>query len=181
MKYDVAIEYSLSTISWQYYPKSEKIPEHLSEVIKIFEHNENEITSSTKELKSDYVLSKLRTDLLRIGFEVEKSKKDLDKIKIPVLFGLNGKLEKSFDADAFDSANKTVIEIEAGRGVTNFQFLKDLFQACMMLDTDYLTIAVRKIYLKKHRDFQTVVSFFDTLYASQRIKLPLKGILIIGY
>ncbi len=110
-----------------------------------------------------------------------KSKKKLDKIKIPVLFGLNGKLEKSFDADAFDMDNKTVIEIEAGRGVMNYQFLKDLFQACMMLDTNYLAIAVRKIYLNTNHDFKTVVAFFDTLYASQRIKLPLKGILIIGY
>ena len=98
-----------------------------------------------------------------------------------MLFGINGKLEKSFNADAFDKNTKTVIEIEAGRGVMNYQFLKDLFQACMMLDTDYLVIAIRKIYLKTYKDFKTVISFFDTLYASQRIKLPLKGILIVGY
>jgi len=171
----------LKELQWQYYPKSEEIPVHLSEIIKIFEKNEKEITSSTKKLKSNQVLSKLRNDFINIGFEVEKSKKHSEKIKIPVLFGLNGKLEKSFNADAFNRDNKTVIEVEAGRGVTNFQFLKDLFQACMMLNTDYLTIAIRNIYLKKNHNFKTVVAFFDTLYASQRIKLPLKGILIIGY
>ncbi len=171
----------MNSISWQYYPKSEKIPEHLSKVVKVFEQNEKEITSSTKELKSDQVLLKLRNDFLDIGYEVEKSKRRIDKIKIPVLFGINGKLEKTFDADAFDKNTKTVIEVEAGRGVTNYQFLKDLFQACMMLNTDYLVIAIRKIYLKTFKDFKAVISFFDTLYASQRIKLPLKGILIVGY
>lgn len=171
----------MNGISWQYYPKSEKIPEHLSKVVIIFEKNENEIMSSTKELKSNQVLAKLRNDLVDIGFEVEKSKKPIDMVKVPVLFGLNGKIEKSFYADAFDIHSKTVIEIEAGRGVMNYQFLKDLFQACMMSETDYLVIAVRKIYLKINHDFNTVVTFFDSLYASQRIKLPLKGILIIGY
>ena len=42
------------------------------------------------------------------------------------LFGKNGKLEKSFEADALNTSRKTVLEVEAGRGVTNHQFLKDL-------------------------------------------------------
>lgn len=75
---------------------------------------------------------------------------------------------------------KIVIEVEAGRAVTNYQFLKDLFQACVMSDVDYLVIAVRNIY-RKNQDFEKVISFFNTLYASGRLILPLKGILIIGY
>ena len=66
----------MNFISWQYYPKSEKISEHLSKVVKVFEQNEKEITSSTKELKSDQVLLKLRNDFLDIGYEVEKSEKN---------------------------------------------------------------------------------------------------------
>lgn len=167
--------------SWQYYPKSEKIPNHLLNVVKIFQKNEKWIDSSIKTLKSNEVLSQIRNDLIKSGFSVEKSKKMSDKVKVPVLFGLDGKLEKSFDADAFDEKNGVVVEVEAGRGVMNFQFLKDLFQACMMAGTNYLVIAVRKIYLMTHHDFKTVITFFDSLYASQRIKLPLMGILIIGY
>jgi len=30
------------------------------------------------------------------------------------------------------------LEVEAGRAYTNYQFLKDLFQACMMHDVQYL-------------------------------------------
>jgi hypothetical protein len=70
--------------------------------------------------------------------------------------------------------------VEAGRGVTNYQFLKDLFQACMMHEVSYLAIAVRNKYRNSH-DYEKVQTFFETLYASQRLTLPLKGRLIIGY
>ncbi|GGH72338.1 hypothetical protein GCM10011379_32650 [Filimonas zeae] len=149
-------------------------------IVSDFERNLNNIDSQNFTLSSNEVLEKLRGGLQELGFKVETGKKHIEKIKVPVLFGRNGSLEKSFDADGYNSTTKTVIEIEAGRGVTNFQFLKDLFQACMMHDVEYLCIAVRNLYIFK-KDFETVVNFFDTLYASNRLSLPLKGILIIGY
>lgn len=50
----------------------------------------------------------------------------------------------------------------------------------MMVDIEYLVLAVRNTY-RGSDDFQKVYNFLDTLYTSQRIKLPLKGILVIGY
>jgi len=97
-----------------------------------------------------------------------------------VLFGLNGRPAKTFNADAHHVAEGFVVEVEAGRGVVNNQFLKDLFQACMMHDVYYLAIAVRNIY-KGAKDFDGVCRFFDTLYASNRLQLPLRGLLVIGY
>ena len=85
-----------------------------------------------------------------------------------------------FEADGLNPKTKTVIEVEAGRGVTNHQFLKDLFQACMMHNVDFLVIAVRNLY-RTSNDFEKVLSFLNTLYASSRLMLPLKGVLIIGY
>lgn len=90
----------------------------------------------------------------------------------------------AFEADAHHSGERFVVEVEAGRAVVNNQFLKDLFQACMMDEVNYLGIAVRNCYEAagiKNPDFERVVTFFDTLYASDRVKLPLKGILILGY
>ena len=107
-------------------------------------------------------------------------KKTDDKIPIPVLFGMGGKVEKSFDADAYHAGERFVLEVEAGRAVANNQFLKDLFQACMMHDVDYLAVAVRNTY-RERKDFERVMKFFDTLYACNRLSLPLKGILILGY
>ena len=74
-----------------------------------------------------------------------------------------------------------MLEVEAGRAFLNNQFLKDLFQACMMHNVEYLGIAVRMIYLDKNKDYEKVVQYFDTLYASNRLQLPLKGLLVIGY
>ncbi|BBU26596.1 hypothetical protein BTHE68_03300 [Burkholderia sp. THE68] len=122
--------------------------------------------------------------LRELGFVVEAGKKHADKIRVPVLYGNNGRVAKSFEADAFHREGRFVVEVEAGRGVVNNQFLKDLFQACMMDEVDYLAIAVRNVYTAagvSNADFERVVTFFDTLFASNRMRLPLKGILILGY
>ena len=167
-------------IQWQFFPKNIDSPESLKQVITSFQRIEGKIDSETHKLPSDNVLAVIRPYLEKLGFRVEKGKKVDDKIRVPVLYGLNGILEKSFEADAYHTEFKTVIEIEAGRGVTNYQFLKDLFQACMMDNVEYLVIGIRRIY-RRSKDFEKVVTFFDTLYASERLHLPLKGILIIGY
>lgn len=170
----------MSEIQWQFFPKSKIIPNHLKEVVIVFENNSRDISSDEFTYASNDVLEKIAPHLELINYKVEKSKKSNDKIKVPVLFGPNGKLEKYFDADGYNENTKTVIEVEAGRAVTNYQFLKDLFQACMMYEVNFLVIAVRKTY-SKNQDFKTVITFFDTLYASGRLRLPLEGILIIGY
>jgi len=167
-------------ISWQYYPKSDAVPKHLLKVVDVFKQYGETIDSSKHKLTSNEVLIVLKKSLLSIGFKVEKGNKIEDKIKVPVLFGRDGQPEKSFQVDAFQEDTGTVLEAEAGRAVTNYQFLKDLFEACMMHDVNYLVISVRRTYRKK-ADFEKVITHFDTLYASGRLKLPLKGILIIGY
>jgi hypothetical protein len=146
----------------------------------VFALHQGLIDSDYNNLNSNEVLETVRIGLENQGYQIEKSKKTVDKIKVPVLFGINGKLEKYFEADGYDKISKTVIEVEAGRAVTNYQFLKDLFQACIMFDIDYLIIAVRNNY-RGNPDFQNVNTFLDTLYVSDRLKLPLKGVLIIGY
>ncbi len=167
-------------VNWQYFPKSTEIPKHLLDVVEVFNNNFDRIGSHQHKHSSNRVLEIIRKDLETIHYQVERSKKQNDKIKVPVLFGRNGSLEKYFDADGFNHESKTVIEVEAGRGVTNYQFLKDLFQACMMHDDENLVIGVRNTYSNR-KDFEVVNTFFDTLYASNRLSLPLKGILIIGY
>jgi len=91
-----------------------------------------------------------------------------------------GKPIQSFEADAYHETERFVVEVEAGRAITNYQVLKDLFEACVMVDVDYLCIAVRNVY-KRSKDFDTACQFLETLYASGRLTLPLKGILVIGY
>lgn len=118
--------------------------------------------------------------LFNAVFLVEQSKAKDDLIRVPVLYGENGKEFLSFEVDAYNVDTKTVVEVEAGRGYTNYQFLKDFFECCMMQDVDYFCVAIRKDY-RGHKDFDSVCNFFTAMYASQRMILPLKGILVIGY
>lgn len=167
-------------IQYQYYPKNSCVPDFLNDIISIFMVREELIMSSKFQLLSDEVLHIISGDISLLGYEVERGKKSGEKIQVPVLFGRNGTLEKYFEVDCYNPINKVVIEVEAGRAVSNYQFLKDIFQACVMHNVDYLVIAVRNIY-RTQKDFDKVINFMDTLYASDKLQLPLKGILIIGY
>ncbi|MCR5861018.1 hypothetical protein LRS05_02150 [Flavobacterium sp. J372] len=125
-------------------------------------------------------MERLRPHLEELRFTVESGKSNLQKISVPVLFGYNNNIDKSFNADAVSHDGKIVIEVEAGRAVANNQFLKDIFQACMMFEVEYLIVAVRNDY-RGGDDFQKIFNFLETLYISNRLKLPLKGILLVGY
>jgi hypothetical protein len=168
-------------IAWQYFPKHSPCTEFLKQVISCFENVSPDIASlkNVGQVSND-VLAKLRPGFEKLGFLVESSKLAEGKIKVPVLYGANGRVEKSFEADAYHPSNKIVVEVEAGRGVTNYQFLKDLFQACVMQDVDYAVIAVRQDY-RGSSDFAKVITFIETIYAGNRLVLPLKGLLIVGY
>lgn len=168
-------------INWNYFPRSSACPSVLRAVIEIFQEVENVIDSKTHvKQESNKVLAVVEPGLLNLGFRVESGKKASQKISIPVLFGQNGKIEKSFDADAWHEEFGVVVEVEAGRAFDNNQFLKDIFQASAMNGVDYCVVAVRNLY-RGRDDFSHISTFVDTLYASERLSLPLKGILILGY
>ena len=172
-------------MEWVYFPKTTKISGFLQETVKVFKKYSHEIDSTKNDnnddrLSSDEVLKIIEPGLCELGYEVEKSKKAIDKLPIPVLFGSNGKTELNFEADAFCSENNVVVEVESGRALTNYQFLKDIFEASMMVETQYLVLAVR-IQYKQNKDYEKIKQFIDTIYLTNRIKLDLLGILLIGY
>lgn len=167
-------------IQYQFFPRSMGLIQPMEDVINAFLQVENDIATPSHNLKSDEVLSKVRPYLESAGFLVEQDKSKEGKINVPVLFGTNNIIDKSFYADAISNDNKIVIEVEAGRATENHQFLKDIFEASMMFDVEYLVLAVRNTY-RGHNDFERIYTFLETMYISNRIKLPLKGILLIGY
>lgn len=167
-------------IEFQFFPRSQGITSQIKSIISCFEIEANKIKSPDFDLSSNQVLEVVRPHLEKINFTCETGKSKDKKISVPVLFGYNNKIDKAFNADAVSQDGKIVIEIEAGRATENNQFLKDIFQACMMFEVEYLVIVVRNVY-RKHKDFEIVHTFLETLYISNRLHLPLKGILLIGY
>jgi hypothetical protein len=169
-----------NSLQYQVFPRSVSAEPVFKELVQSFELHYTKIDSFYNDHSSNKVLKILTPSLIELGYEVETSKKANDKIKVPVLFSRNNHIDKSFDADAVNWNKRIVLEVEAGRACDNNQFLKDIFQASMMYDIDYLAIAVRNVYRKKH-DFEKVYAFLETLYINGRLKLPLKGIVLIGY
>lgn len=167
-------------INYQLYPRSNAMPYELLEVIACFEAALSNIDSANNKLVSNAALAYLEPHLRNIGYIVETGKTTDQKINVPVLFGLNNSIDKSFDADAVSQDGSVVVEVEAGRALTNYQFLKDIFQACMMHDVKYLVLAVRNDY-RGRNDFKKISAFLETLYISNRLQLPLEGILLVGY
>ena len=167
-------------IRFQFFPRSIGINPQIRKIIDCFVDVEKEISSPEHEYNSNEVLNIVRKNLLKVPMQVESGKSKGLKIPVPVLFGLGNTIDKSFDADALTKDGSIVLEVEAGRAVVNYQFLKDIFQACMMHGVEYLVLAVRNNY-RGNDDFKKIYTFLDTLYISNRLHLPLKGILLIGY
>jgi len=82
--------------------------------------------------------------------------------------------------DAFNTRTKTIIEVESGRAIDNYQVLKDVLESCLIDNIDYLCVALRINY-SGQRDFDIFDRIVNVIYQSNRIKIPLIGILIIGY
>lgn len=175
-------------INYQFFPRSQGVTPEIKRIIECFNKIEPLLEKEDAHRVSNDVLALVRPHLESIGFSVETGKGKEDKIDVPVLFGENNAVDKSFYADALSADGKIVIEVEAGRAVRNNQFLKDIFQACMMFEVEYLVIAVLNEYKFMSsgrqmvgKDYQEVKTFLETLYVSNRLRLPLKGILLIGY
>jgi hypothetical protein len=167
-------------IQYQFFPRSRGITDEMQQIIDCFNAVDDQISSDKEELSSNEVLAMLRPYFEKIGFTVETGKTKDAKIDVPVLFGVDNRIDKSFYADALSYDGRIVVEVEAGRAVVNNQFLKDIFEACMMFEVEYLILAVRNLYLSS-KDFEKCYNFLETLYISNRLQLPLKGILLIGY
>jgi hypothetical protein len=171
---------STGELRYQLFPRSVGLSQELRSIIEAFEAVHAGIKSPDNTLNSDGVLRLLRPGLERLNFRIESGKTKGDKIPVPVLFGINNKIDRAFSADGLSADGRIVLEVEAGRAVINYGFLKDIFQACMMHGVEFLVLAVRNDY-QGNDDFRKVHSFLETLYISSRIQLPLRGIVVIGY
>ena len=79
------------------------------------------IKSPENTLSSDGVLQLVRPGLERLGFRIESAKTKAGKIPVPVLFGVNNRIDRLLSGRA-SGDGRIVLEVEAGRAVINFQF-----------------------------------------------------------
>ena len=80
------------------------------------------------------------------------------------------------------------LEIEAGRAIMGNAIYRDIIQMSLMLDVEFGVIACPINYrynsnnkVQLNKSFEASCSIIDAIYASPRIALPFKGLLLIGY
>lgn len=178
-----------STIRFSTFPRTEPPPGFVQEVVATFRDHENEIATeiNDKGLKSDDVLNVLGPDLRDLGFQIEASKKKVDKIERPVFFGENGIPTLRYEIDGYHPDWKCGLEVEAGRGWMGNAVYRDLIQAAVMVGIDYLCLAVSNMYKYKSsgrpatsRDYENARQLAEALYGHSRLHLPY-NLVLIGY
>jgi hypothetical protein len=174
---------------WFYYPTSKRPPDWVHDFIEAISNSRGDIESAVVGgLTSDRVLASLRPSLAALGFAIESSKKQSDKIRRPVLFGANGHERVAYEVDGYHEQFGIVLEVEAGRGARGNAVYRDLIRTSLIADARYLALGVMLSYRHQSMGKEMSVASFtdaagvlDAIYASGRLHLPFEGVLLFGY
>jgi len=175
-----------STIKYYSFPRTEPPPTFVDKVVEVFRIHELQFATEirTEHLRSDDVLAIVATDLVHLGFNVENSKRACDKLRRPVFFGENGEPTLQYEVDAYHSAWRCGLEVEATRAIRGGALYRDLIQAMVMVQVDHLIIAVPNIVrwgkAGKSRSYAEGLRTADALFGHSRVKIPY-GLTLIGY
>ena len=175
---------------WSYFPKNERPPEWAREFADVVARHRLDIDTTiegmAERLSSDAVTQLLRPDLEAIGYQVERGKKAAEKIYRPVLFGENGIAEVTYEIDAFHDELGIAVEIEAGRGAKGNADYRDIVRTSLLLDAEYMALLLPITYRygannARASAYSATRGQLSAIYASQRLRLPFDGVLLIGY
>ncbi len=132
---------------WKFYPSRTQAPRWVAAVVAAFADVREMIDSRTNHgVTSDAALAMLRPGLTRLGFDVEVSKSRADKLTRPVLFGEAGASVVAYEVDGFNREHGIVLEVEAGRGAANNADYRGLDRTSLMVDAEYLVLAMMLQY-----------------------------------
>ncbi len=176
----------MSYPEWSLFPRHLAAPDWVEGFVAVVEQNYKVINSEAhQKFESDEVLKALEKDLEGIGWNIETGKKDIQKIFRPVLYGDKGKTRVSYEIDGWHPVHKIVLEIESGRGWQGNAFYRDLIRTSIIQDAEYLALGMRLSYsygkVKNQNDYTKAKEQLDAIYASGRLALPFKGIMLFGW
>jgi len=180
---------STSTVRFISFPLTEAPPKFCAEIVSAFTANESKISTRAlkKGLTSNDVLTVLRDDLVRLGFQVEAGQQKNDKIQRPVFFGEGGIPTRNYQIDGYHQEWRCGFEVEAGRAWMGNAIYRDLIQGLVMVQVDTLVLAVPNAYRYNSggrsvisTDFDNTKSVAESLYGHTRVRMPY-GLILIGY
>jgi hypothetical protein len=172
---------------WIYYPRSEEPPSWVEGVVSVFDRQRTQLDTATVHNKSDVALSIIRPGLEGLGFRVEGGAEE-PTIYRPVHFGEGGRPDRQYHIDSYNPLLRVGLEVEAGRSIRGNAIYRDIIQASLIVGLDYFVLAIPQRYrfkLKEReqedRPFDYGVTVLDAIYSSGRFRLPLKGLLFVGF
>jgi hypothetical protein len=175
---------------WSYFPRNVRPPEWAVSFVEVVSSAQARISTVDERtgLASDAVLQELASGLLALGYSVESGKTKAGKIFRPVLFGENGAPEVNYEIDAFHDELGIAVEVEAGRGAAGNADYRDIVRTSLILDARYMALLLPIRYRTTAAKRELAIRAYDktrnqlsAIYASQRLRLPFDGVLLIGY
>lgn len=179
---------------WTYYPRNVRPPEWVVALTEVIAEARSAIDSGplpadgSDRLTSDIVLAHLRSGMEAIGYQVESGKSKAAKIQRPVLFGENGRPEVMYEIDAFHDDLGIAVEVEAGRGAKGNADYRDIVRTSLLLDAIFFVLMMPVSYRYRSGGKEMTASAYaktrdqlSAIYASQRLRLPFEGVLLVGY
>ena len=175
---------------WSYFPRNVRPPSWALSFVEAVNHVEAKISTVDERtgLASDGVLRELAPELRVLGFSVESGKTKAEKIFRPVLFGENGVPVVNYEIDAFHDVLGIAVEVEAGRGAAGNADYRDIVRTSLILDARYMVLLMPVRYRTTSNQREYAIPAYEktrgqmsAIYASQRLRLPFEGVLLVGY
>lgn len=175
---------------WSYFPRNARPPTWVESLAAVVAAAEDRISTVERKtgLSSDQVLQELSLGLQALGYSVETGKTKAGKIFRPVLFGDNGIAEVNYEIDAFHDEFGIAVEVEAGRGAAGNADYRDIVRTSLILDAQYMALLMPIRYRTMSGGREHAIPAYDrtqnqlsAIYASQRLRLPFHGVLLLGY
>ena len=171
---------------WIYYPNSHEPPRWVFDVVRAF-HSKRESLDSRKVHKtSNVALEIVRAELEKLGFDVEGGIRG--RLQRPVHFGEYGEADRRYQIDSYHAELEIALEVEAGRTTRGNAIYRDIIQTSLLVGIRYFALAVSQVYKLKSAGkevidstYEMCKSIFDAIYSSEQLRLPMEGILLIGY
>lgn len=176
--------------AWSYFPRNVRPPQWALDLVDVVRASQSIIDTTpmpveaSERLTSDFVLSVLRPAMLHLGYEVEAGKRANEKIRRPVLFGDNGHPEVFYEIDAFHDELGIAVEVEAGRGAMGNADYRDIVRTSLLLDARFMVLMTPVLYrygTTSTAAFARTRDQLSAIYASERLRLPFEGVLLVGY
>jgi hypothetical protein len=159
--------------TWSYFPRNVKPPAWTSSFVEVVKSAEGKDIDCRAQDRPGQRCRAQQSEpgLVALGYAVESGKTKQAKVHRPVLFGENGTPSVNYEIDAFHDELGIAVEVEAGRGAAGNADYRDIVRTSLILDGREHAIQA----------YERTRSHLDAIYASQRLKLPFEGVLLLGY